>query len=202
MSRKVSIFRQDPWLKQPTETVNEFKLFEIYLGTPAHSRSECLPALAANFNLTQDAIEEMADRHNWSSRVIRYDTYQTSIRKQVAMMSRDEAGAKMVGLSKQVIDLAKKSLEWLDENNKHPSYREAVEMIRVAIELNKNGLALQGVSPGTDLLSQSDGNSPTDLIEAAVQVNMIIRRRAETVEVTQDDRIIDNPEPEPEAIQE
>lgn len=191
MSKKVSVLRQDPWLKQYGETVDEYKLFEIYREAPPPERPDVIMSMAANFNMSEESLDEIADRNDWSSRCTRYDAYKASSRQQIALMSRDEAGSKMVGLSRDVIEQAKRALQWLEKENKHPSYREAVEMIRVAIELNKNGLALQGVSPGSDLLSQSGSNSPADLIEAAVQVNMIIRRRSETVEVREDDRIID-----------
>lgn len=187
----VELFSTPPWAKTQSETDIEYEAFKIFRDMLPMERPEALPKLCAKFGLEDWQIKDLARKHDWLLRCAKYDVWLDAARRQAAIKARAEAGTNMVRLSQQVIKWAETAMEVLTSDpNKIPSYREAVEMVRLAIELNKAGLGLQGLATAKDTDRDAiDTESPNELIEAAVQINYRIRKRVKDIPIDEADVI-------------
>jgi hypothetical protein len=187
----VQVFALEPWAQQPKEDDQDYGLFVKFRDTSPMERPTLLAELCRLAGLQDWEIKDIATRRDWIVRCIKYDLWLDAARRQAAIRAKYEQGSNMVRLSKSVIDKAERAFQWLEDNKVQPSYREAVEMVRLAIELNRAGLNLQGVGPKEREESQSS-DSPAELIEAAVQVGIRIKRKVKNVTIDEDDIIENN----------
>lgn len=184
----VEVFITEPWARLPQENDIDFETFRLFRDTPPMERPALLQELCRRSGMEDWQIKDIAKKHDWIVRCIKYDLWLDATRRQAAIHAKYEQGSKMVSLSKSVMQKADNAFTWLEDNKVHPSYREIVEMIRVAIELNRAGLNLQGV--GHKENQESAGSeSPAELIEAAVQVGIRIRKKVKGVTIDADDII-------------
>lgn len=192
MSTAVQIFVAEPWAKRGDESDLEFELFKSFRDTQPMQRPALLAELCRIAGLEDWQIKDIANKKRWLIRCAKYDTYLDASRRQGAILARFELGAKMVKLSQAMMEKTEQAIEWLENNDSHPSYREAVEMARLSIELQRAGFGLQGVATVRDESQFQGSDSPGELIEAAVQVNMVLRRKAESAGIDPNNIVIDN----------
>lgn len=181
MPTTVEVFAPEPWARTPNESELEYELFKFFRDALPMERPTLLPIICTKFGVQDWQIKDITRKFHWLIRCAKYDVWVDASRRQGAIRGRFEAGANMVKLSKDIIEKAKNGLQWLEDNDKHPSYREAVEMVRLAIELNRAGLTLQGVATGREEGESTETDTPNELIEAAVQVNMYIRKKVKEI---------------------
>ena len=174
-----TIFSPEPWARQEDEEDWEYAAFSKFRDTEPLERPTMLASLCEEFHRSPLEIKRVASIHRWHIRISRYDTWLDSSRRRGVISKKREIGRDMVILSHGLMKIAEDGIRKLMDAGTDPSYREAIEMARLSIELQRAGFTMQGVGDNENIHEEIASESPVELIEAAMQVQMIIRRRIE-----------------------
>lgn len=194
MNQVIQVFPTEPWAKQSNENDLEYEAFKFFRDTQPMERVTVLPEICRKFGLEDYEVKDMARKKHWLIRVRKHDIWLEGSQRQGAIQKRTQLGADMVTLSQKLMKLSEDALTKLTEDKKQPSYREVVEMIRASIQLNQAGFGLQGLAINREVSAEGVAeDSPADLINAAVQVNVMITQKVKGIEVNPDDIIENEP---------
>ena len=185
-TRLVEIFPLEPWAKTLSETDREYQMFRRYIDTPSYQRVSLLPILAHDFQIDEFEVKQIAQKHKWPSRAVKFDVWMDATWKQGQLERRRELGMEMVHLSKEMMKKAERAMKILEDKGEQPTYREAVEMARLGIELQKAGFTTLGLNREVEY-EAIGGDKPQDLIAAAIQVGVIIKRQVQSQEIREED---------------
>lgn len=198
MSNDLVALPKEPWSRQPAENDIEYAVFSAFRDTPPLERPSSQAILAAKFGIGTDEIKLMAAKHGWASRTIKYDVWLEASTRAGALAQRRELGAKMVTFGKALLGRAERAFQDLEKTN--PTYHDAVEMAKLAIELQKSGFTAQGIKDGQGEVSEGDMLSgPADMIEQAMEIQAIIIRKTRGFVIPKNDEAIDGEFTETEA---
>lgn len=185
MSTEVEIFAPPVWTRRKTETEAEWAAFQMFRDSHPLDRVSLLPQITTKLGLEEHEVKDMVVRHLWISRVAKYDTWNDANFRQGIHKQRREMGASLVKLSADLIKKSESAIQHLVDTKVHPSYREAVDMARLAIELQRAGFGLAGVAEDADTSSRNE--SPSEFVQAAIQVNVLVKNQADQANVKPED---------------
>ena len=177
--KPVTIFNAEPWARQKDEEDWEYESFCRFRDSEPLERPGLLVLLSEDFHRSPFEIKRAASVHRWMTRVGRYDSYLDASRRRGAISKKREIGRDMVTLSHSLMKMAEDAIRKLMDAGTDPSYRESIKMARLSIELQRAGFTMQGIGDNENIHEEIASESPVELIEAAMQVQMIIRRRIE-----------------------
>lgn len=187
MSTEIEIFAPVPWERRKSENENEYALFCHFRDTHPLERHAILPDMCVKFAIEAHELKEIAARNLWINRVAKFDAWNDASYRQGIHRKKRELGASLIALSGDLIKKSENAIQYLVDQEIRPSYREAVEMARLAIELQRAGFGLSGVGSEVDTGQRTE--SPSEFIQAAVQVNVMIKQEAEKANVKPEDVI-------------
>jgi len=186
-AQEFQVFADEPWALKLGEEAEHYEMFKEFRDSRPHERPMLLHILAAKYGKTPRDVKEIALHGQWNYRASRYDLWQeASFRKGVQDKKRI-LGMRLTQLSETILEKSEKAFKALEDDEVLPSYREAVEMARLGIELQRAGFGLSDVIAKTD--NENDRDGPAQYIEAAIQISAIVRRKLTQVEVDPNDVI-------------
>ena len=188
-TQEFQVFADEPWGLKLGEEAEHYEMFKEFRDTLPHQRPQLLHILAAKYGKTPRDVKEIALHGQWNYRASRYDLWQEASFRKGVLDKKRTLGVRLTQLSETLLEKSEKAFQMLEADQVMPSYREAVEMARLGIELQRAGFGLSDVITKTD--NENDRDGPAQFIEAAVQISAIVRRKLTQVEVDPNDVIVD-----------
>ena len=196
-------FAREPWDRLSAEDDFSWESFRLFRDTPPLERVTLLPIISEKFGKSQYEIKDIAKKHNWLSRVGRFDIWKDASQRLGALARRREIGKEMVKFGQVMMTRANEAMKKLEDKGELPSYRESVEMARLGIELQRSGFLALGISERTHTEGEviPGISDPSELVEQAIQIQAIITKRTVNVknEDIEGDNVIDGDYEESEA---
>lgn len=181
------VFADEPWAQNIGEDDNNYAMFKEFRDCLPYERPMLLHILATKYGKTPQEVKEAAFAHRWNYRASRYDLWQEATFRKGVLNKKRVLGARLTTLSEKILEKSEQAFEKLEQDDIQPTYREAVEMARLGIELQRAGFGLGDVlakNPDSD-----DEGGAAQYIEAAVQISAIIRTKLRNIEVNPDDLV-------------
>lgn len=181
------VFAEEPWAQKLGEDSEHYEMFKEFRDSRPHERPMLLHILAAKYGKTTKDVKEIAFHGQWNFRASRYDLWQEASFRKGVLDKKRRLGMRLTELSDKILQKSEEAFQKLEQDDIMPSYREAVEMARLGIELQRAGFGLSDVIAKNP--DQDEEGGPGQFIEAAVQISAIVRRKLMQVEVDPNDVI-------------
>ena len=197
VAEKYEVFADEPWAQNKGEADESYAMFKEFRDSQPYERPTLLHILAAKYGKTPQGVKEIAFLNQWNYRASRFDLWQEGSFRKGVLSKKRTLGVRLTSLSEKILEKSEQAFEKLEADDIQPTYREAVEMARLGIELQRAGFGLSDV-----IAKNADDNEEggaAQYIEAAVQISAIIRTKLKNIEVNPDD-IVDGDAIEVEEI--